>query len=132
LDAGRVLYLGESLGGAVALALELGHRPRGLILQSMFTSVREMARTHYPFLPAALVPDAYPSLRRVRELRAPLLVLHGDRDEVVPPAQGQAVFEAASVPKHLHVLPGLGHNDLVPQARSGYANVIASWGEGLG
>jgi fermentation-respiration switch protein FrsA (DUF1100 family) len=130
VDAGRVLYLGESLGGAVALGLALEHPPMGLILQSTFTGLRDMARLHY-HVPARLIPDAYPSLRRVRQLRAPLLVLHGDRDDIVPLAQGQALFDAAPGPKRFEVFPGVGHNDLVARAGSDYAKAIASWAKSL-
>ena len=63
LGPGRTFYLGESLGGAIALELAIEHPPAGLILQSTFTGIRAMARLHYPFIPRALVPDAYPSLR---------------------------------------------------------------------
>jgi fermentation-respiration switch protein FrsA (DUF1100 family) len=67
-----------------------------------------MARLHYPAIPRALVPDAYPSLELIRGLRAPLLVLHGDRDDVVPLAHGETVFAAAPEPKaHAH-LPRCG------------------------
>jgi fermentation-respiration switch protein FrsA (DUF1100 family) len=101
------------------------------VLLSVFTGVRELGRLHYPFVPTALVPDAYPTLRRIHELHAPLLVLHGDRDDIVPLAQGRAVFEAAPGPKRMHVFPGLGHNDLVPLARADFARVIAAWVRGL-
>jgi len=131
VDARRVFYLGESLGGAVALALALDQAPRGLILQSTFTSLRDMARVHYPFIPRALLPDAYPSLQRISRLRVPLLVLHGDRDDIVPPAQAQALFDAAPGPKQIHVFPGAGHNDLVDLAGAAYAAAIASWVRGL-
>jgi uncharacterized protein len=127
----RVVYLGESLGGAVALALALEHPPAGLVLMSTFTSVRDMARRHYPFLPRALVPDAYPSLRGVRALRAPLLVIHGDRDEIVPLFHAEALFEAAPVPKRLHVVEGVGHNDLVSRAGDEWAAAIARFTAGV-
>jgi uncharacterized protein len=129
VDAARVLYLGESLGGAVALAIALEGPPAGLMLQSTFTSVRAMARLHYPFLPSALVPDAYPSLRLIRRLRAPLLVLHGDRDRIVPLAHGRALCEAAPGPKRIEVLPGADHNDLIG-AR--WIEAISAWARELG
>jgi fermentation-respiration switch protein FrsA (DUF1100 family) len=132
VDAARVFYLGESLGGAVALDLALARPPAGLILLSAFSGVRELARLHYPLVPTALVPDAYPTLRRIGGLRAPLLVLHGDRDEIVPLAQGRTLFETAPKPKRMHVFSGLGHNDLVPLAGAEFARVIAAWVRGLG
>jgi hypothetical protein len=127
VDAERVFYLGESLGGAVALALALEAPPRGLVLVSTFTSVRDMGRVHYPILPAALVPDAYPSLHRIGGLECPLLLMHGDRDDIVPVDQGRALFEAAPDPKRLHVFPGLGHNDLISRAGGDWAKAIAEW-----
>jgi pimeloyl-ACP methyl ester carboxylesterase len=127
VDPARVFYLGESLGGAVALDLALERPPAGLVLLSAFSGVRELGRLHYPFVPTALVPDAYPTLRRIHELHAPLLVLHGDRDDIVPLSQGRALFEAAPGPKRMHVFPGLGHNDLVTLAGVEFSRVIASW-----
>src|SRR5438046_4181160 len=73
VDGARVLYVGESLGGAVALALALEAPPAGLVLQSAFTSIRDMARRHYPFIQRALVPHASPRLRPRPRLRRPLL-----------------------------------------------------------
>ena len=127
VDSTRLLYLGESLGGAVALELAIADPPSGLVLLSTFTSVRDMARVHYRFIPAALVPDAYPSLRRVPALRTPLLVLHGQRDEIVPPSQAEALFAAAPDPKRLRILPDVGHNDLVSLAGAAFAKHISSW-----
>jgi fermentation-respiration switch protein FrsA (DUF1100 family) len=127
VDAGRLVYLGESIGGAVALALALQAPPRGLVLQSAFTSVRDMGRLHYPFIPSAVVPDAYPNLRRIAALESPLLVIHGDRDEIVPVAHGRALFEAAPPPKRIEIVRGAGHNDLVDALGASYGTVIADW-----
>jgi fermentation-respiration switch protein FrsA (DUF1100 family) len=126
VDPARVLYLGESLGGAIALALALEAPPAGLILQSTFTSIRDLARLHYPFVPGGLAPDAYPSLGRIAALQVPLLVLHGDCDEIVPLSHGERLFAAAPEPKRLHVVAGAGHNDLVARMGASYGALIAT------
>jgi uncharacterized protein len=125
----RIFYLGESLGGAVALALALKRPPAGLILQSAFTSVRDMARLHYPYIPHALVPDAYPSIALVRKLRAPLIILHGERDDIVPASHAQALYDAAPAPKQIHLLPRIGHNDLVSSAAERWVQAISGWAD---
>ena len=127
VDRERIFYMGESLGGAVALDLALERQPAGLVLLSAFTGVRALGRLHYSFVPAPLIPDAYPVLRRIHDLRAPLLVLHGDNDDIVPVSHGKALYDAAPEPKRIHVFPGLGHNDVVPLARVELAEVIAGW-----
>jgi pimeloyl-ACP methyl ester carboxylesterase len=132
IDSARVFYLGESLGGAVAVNLALERPPAGLVLLSTFTAVRELGHLHYPLLPASLIPDAYPTVRRIARLRAPVLILHGDRDDIVPLAQARAVFAAAPEPKLIHVFSGAGHNDLLELAGAEFARVIASWPSGLG
>lgn len=127
VDEGRIFYLGESLGGGVAVALAGEAPPRGLILLSTFTSVRAMGRVHYPIIPTPLVPDAYPSLRRIRAVECPVLVMHGERDEIVPVEQGRALYEAAPGPKRLHLFPGAGHNDLLDRCGRQWAKTIAEW-----
>ncbi len=131
VDPARVFYLGESLGGGVALALALEVPPAGLALRSAFTSVKAMGRLHYPLVPGFIVPDAYPSLRRIPALRCPLLVLHGDRDDLVPLGHGQALFAAAPEPKRLEVLPGAGHNDLLAVAGPRQARAVREWSQAI-
>ena len=111
--------------------LALERPPAGLVLLSAFTGVRELGRLHYPFIPMALVPDAYPNLRRIHKLHAPLLVLHGERDDIVPLSHGGPCSSPPSEPKRMHVFPGLGHNDLLPLAGAELAGMIASWVNGL-
>jgi fermentation-respiration switch protein FrsA (DUF1100 family) len=125
------LVLGESLGGAIALNLALEAPPLGLILQSAFTSVRDVAVSHYRVLPRFLVPDAYPNQRRIARLRSPLLLLHGEADDVVPVSHARALFEAAPEPKRLEIVPSVGHHDLVSRASTAYLDAIASWVEDL-
>lgn len=132
IDPGRILYLGESLGGAVAVELALERPPAGLVLLSTFTGVRELARLHYPLIPGALIPDAYPTLQRIGDLRAPLLLIHGENDEIVPVSQAHELYEAAAEPKRIHTIPAVGHNDLVPLAGRELARTVAEWADDLG
>ncbi len=111
VDPDRIIYFGESLGAAVALALALERPPAGLVLRSPFTSLADMRRHHYPLLPFDfLLLDRYPSMERIAHVRVPLLVIAGERDAIVPPAQSRRLFDAASEPKRF-VLIDADHND---------------------
>ena len=103
--------------------------PYGLTDFSTCQSVRPTAARREPGCRDWSRPE--PARGRIRRLRAPLLVLHGDRDDIVPVAQGRALFEAAPEPKRMHIFPGLGHNDLVSLAGAEFAQVIASWARRL-
>jgi uncharacterized protein len=109
--AEHLVYFGRSLGSAVTVELALAHPPRGVVLESPFTSVRAMANG---VLPGAgyLFRTRWDSLARIGGLRAPLLVIHGESDEVVPFTQGRALFEAAPEPKTFVALRGSRHYDL--------------------
>jgi uncharacterized protein len=111
VDPGRLLLLGESLGAAVALDLALKCPPAALVLEAPFTSIAAMARVVYPFLPASWVRTRYDNLARIHGLKAPLLIVHGMRDDTVPFAQGRAVFAAAPEPKRFLALENGGHSD---------------------
>jgi len=112
LDPDRIVLFGESLGAAVALQLALESRAGAVVLESPFASVPAMARALYPFLPLApVVRTRYDNLAKIAGLRLPLLVLHGERDEIVPFSQGRQVFEAAPGPKRFFSIARAGHND---------------------
>jgi uncharacterized protein len=112
VDPKRVVYFGESLGSAVAIGLAVEHRPAALILRSPFTSATEVAQVHYWFLPVRwLLRDRFSSIEHIPHVRAPLLVVAGDRDGIVPIDQSRRLYEAASVPKSFLVIHGADHND---------------------
>lgn len=112
VDPDSLVYLGESLGAAVALELAVAHPPAALVLRSPFTSLTDVGRLHYPFLPVrALLIDRYESLGRVRALRAPLLIVAGGRDRIVPASQSRALYDAAPQPKRYLEIPNADHND---------------------
>ena len=112
VDAQKIVYFGRSLGAAVAVELATEKPPSGLILVSSFSSVSDMARLAFPYLPVGwLLKDRYDSISRIRAVHTPLLIIHGDQDDMVPVGQGRALFEAANQPKTFLVLPGAAHND---------------------
>ncbi len=83
-----------------------------VILETPFTSVRDVARDKLPFLPIGpLLKTRYDVVEKVRKIKSPLLVLHGDRDGIVPFSHGKQVFDAAPQPKWFYTIAGAGHND---------------------
>jgi uncharacterized protein len=118
VDPERVVYLGESLGAAVALRLATERPPAALVLRSPFASLAEVGRRHYPMLPVSLLLwDRYDSWALIGRVRAPLLVVAGGRDRIVPPGHSRRLFAAAPEPKRLVVLDGVDHND--PELHAG-------------
>ncbi|CAM4268342.1 alpha/beta hydrolase [Nocardia ninae] len=127
VDANHVLYLGKSLGGGVVLELAQAHPPAGVMLMSTFSGLRDAARSVYPFLPGPLVPDAYPNARRIRTLRSPVLIMHGDQDELLPLRHAERLYAAAREPKRLQIFPGAGHNDLIMVGGSAWFELVRDW-----
>lgn len=104
--------LGKSLGSGVATYLAAEDSPASLILDSAFTSMREVALLHAPWLPERLVPKMFESLERAAKITCPTLVIHGDRDDLIPLAQGLRLCERLQAPKVLRIVEGAGHNDI--------------------
>jgi hypothetical protein len=111
VPASRLVAFGESLGSAVSLHLALRRPCAGVALVSPFTTMRDVARHHYGPL-GVLAGRRFDSLSRVTQLAVPLLVVHGDRDDIVPFALGERLFAAAPEPKRFLRVPGAGHNDV--------------------
>jgi len=117
VDTERLVYYGESLGGAVAIQLAAEQPPLGLVVQSSFTSVADMARLHYPFLSylLPLTQSRYESLKTITSVSAPVMLIHGESDSLVPPEHSQRLLVAANEPKRLLLIPDAGHNDVFVQ-----------------
>lgn len=110
----RTVLYGESLGTGVATQLATEYFICALVLQSPYTSLADLARQHYPWLPIPL-RDRYDSLSRMRRIHVPVFMLHGTLDEVVPYSLGQRLFKQANEPKQWKEFPTKGHHDLWDQ-----------------
>jgi len=110
IDPGRIYVYGRSLGTAAATWVGAHHRVAGVILESPFTSAAAMARQHYAVLPRFILRLSLDNLGRMRQIRCPVLVLHGDADRLVPTAMGRDVAAAAAGPVELVLIHGAGHN----------------------
>ena len=115
--AERIVLWGESLGSGVAVALAAEKPVARVVLQSPFTSAADIAARRYWFVPVRLLmKDQFRSDLRIGKVTAPVLVLHGDRDDIVPMALGERLYELINAPKRFVRFPGGGHNDLGARA----------------
>lgn len=108
-----IAVYGESLGTAVAVRVAAERRPSALILESPFSSAAEVGSYTYPYLPVHwLLEDRFETISFIGKVRAPLLVLHGERDDIVPIRFGRKLYAAAHDPKVAYFLPEATHYTL--------------------
>jgi len=107
------MLVGRSLGGAVAIGLAARHPVDGLIVESTFTSLREMAGGTGIPLAATVVAYRFESIELIARIRAPILIIHGDRDELIPFEMGTRLRTAAKASPEVRFHPVMGgtHND---------------------
>lgn len=115
VPADRLLLWGESLGTGLAVRLASENKVAALLLDAPYTSMVDAASGQYPYVPVRfLLKDRFESLARIPQVTAPMLVMQGSADKLVPPAMGRALIAAAKVPTELWVAEGAGHQDLGP------------------
>jgi len=124
----EIIIFGRSLGGAVASKLAKNHKPKGLIVESTFTSIPDIAAEIYPFLPVRILTRfTYATIENIKDVRCPVLVVHSRDDDIIPFAHGRRIFEAAQKPKEFLEIKG-SHNEgfLVtgPRYRAGLESFI--------
>jgi uncharacterized protein len=133
--AAPVLYWGRSLGGSMAAYAATVRSPDAVIMESTFPDVRTLVRTS-PVLAALAIFSSYrfPSaafLERRLDPKTPVLVMHGDADQVIPFEQGRALFDRIPEPKQFVPIPGGDHNDLAPPDGPRYWRAIETFITGL-
>ena len=112
-DPARIVLYGESLGTGVAVQVAAKRDVAGVVLDAPYTSLVDVARMAYPFVPVGpFLTERYRSDLHISRINAPLLILHGARDSVIPVSFGRALFEMAQHPKKLVVFPQGSHSDL--------------------
>lgn len=120
----NIIIFGRSMGGGVATWLASQYTPNLLILESAFTSVADMAKHYYPYLPTHLLTRIkYASIDRIKDIHCPILFSHSKTDEIVPFEFGVQLFEQAQEPKMFMQLEG-GHNDGFIVSGHSYINGI--------
>lgn len=124
IDPATIVCFGESIGGAVSIEVATRRRCGAVIAVSTFTRLADVARRHYGFL-GSLAGDRFDSLARLPRVSAPVLVAHGDRDEIVPFELGERLFAAVPGPKRFFRISGADHNDAL--GRAGLLNAIAAF-----
>jgi hypothetical protein len=123
--ADDIIVYGESLGTGVAVQVAVEKRVAGIILDAPYTTLLDVALHHYPYLPSRLfMTDRYETVRFLPRLNAPLLVVHGRDDRIVPVAMGIDVHARAPAPKEIAVIERAGHSD---HASYGSSEIIYDW-----
>jgi fermentation-respiration switch protein FrsA (DUF1100 family) len=121
--ASIILY-GESLGSGIAARVAAERPAGGLILDAPYTSIVEVAKGAYPFLPVdVLLKDRYETHKIIAKIKIPVLVLHGERDEVIPVSMGRELARLANEPKRLVTFPNAGHMDIYVDGNAGLGAV---------
>jgi fermentation-respiration switch protein FrsA (DUF1100 family) len=112
VDPEDIIVYGQSLGSGIAVQVAAEKDVGGLVLDAPYTSIVDVAAVSYPYLPVRrFVLDRYETMKFLPQVTAPLLVLHGEDDRVVPVEMGKAVYAAANAPKEIATFPRAGHSD---------------------
>ncbi len=115
----RIIALGRSLGGAVATDLAHKRQLGGLIIESSFVTAYRVL-TRVPLLPF----DKFKNISKIKNVRCPVLVIHGNQDEVIPLWHGKRLFQEANEPKLSFWVEGAGHNNLFEVAGGHYGQAL--------
>lgn len=117
----KIILYGESIGSYPAITLAGEKKFSGLVLEAPFTTLSELAKTHYGWIPDFFLKD-FPMKNQdaIPQIKAPVFILHGDRDEICPHRMGERLYELAPSPKEFYVVQGGQHNDLPEVAQEAY------------
>lgn len=127
VDPRRIYVYGRSLGSAPATRVAAEHEVAGLILESPFTSARDMAARHYRIVPTALVRLKLDNLAMIQRVRCPVLIFHGTADRLVPIEMGRKLAETAPGPVEFVMIESAGHNDTYEMGGKRYKEKLTTF-----
>jgi len=119
----RIIIYGESLGGAVAIDLALQRKVKAIITESTFSSIEDIAKTIYPILPGFLIAPKFDSLKKIKDIKIPKLIMHSKDDSIIPFGQSLKLYNDAPEPKKHFELKG-EHNTCHLESRELYISGI--------
>ena len=123
-----IILFGHSLGAGVATQMAEEFHVGGVMLLAPFLSVPAMAQREFPYFPSKyLALDRFENVEKMKNIHAPVLIVNGANDQVVPPAQGKQLYELANEPREFHSIPDRGHND----AFGGFTALALDWASRL-
>jgi len=127
ISTDEIIIVGRSLGGSIAAWLAQGRMPKGLILESTFTSIKDIGAELYPYLPVRLVLRFnYNTLDYIENVNCPVLIVHSRNDEMISIEHGRKLFKAAKEPKKFLEIKGT-HNEAIMEARKKYTEGLNSF-----
>ena len=101
VDEKNIVIYGESLGTGVATHLSQNKEFAGVILETPFTSMIDAAKKFYPYIPVGLLlKDKFENKNKIKNIKSPILIMHGEKDQIVPFEMGKKMFEIANEPKY--------------------------------
>ena len=130
----EIVLFGKSLGSGVAVELATKNSFKGLILESPFTSIASVARSHFPykFFPVnLLLIDKFDNAAKIQRVESPLLITHGTEDTIVDKKEGEKLYKQANMPKELYLIEGADHNNIQYYNPQNYWAKIEEWLESL-
>ena len=130
----QIVIFAKSLGSGVAAEVATKNSFKGLILETPFSSIASVARSHFPyncFPVGLLIIDKYDTISKIGEIHCPLLFIHGTRDMIVDKKESERLFEKANMPKEMYLIEGADHNDVQFIEPQKYWDKVSNWLDGL-
>ncbi|MBW2552662.1 MAG: alpha/beta hydrolase [Deltaproteobacteria bacterium] len=130
----QIVIFAKSLGSGVAVEVATKNPFKGLILETPFSSIASVARSHFPyncFPVGLLIVDKFDNISKIKEIYCPLLFMHGTRDMIVDKKESERLFEKANIPKEMYLIEGADHNNVQLVEPQKYWDKVSDWLGGL-